>query len=157
MKILIASATAGDSKDIWQWRNDPATISNSNSAKAVSWQDHQSWFERMLKSAESEILLGVTLGDKGVLHKIGMVRFDLDIEKQHLVCSINLNPIWRGKGLATPLLKVAIENRTLATDLPIYAEVKPENIASIKCFEKNKFKFTKNKNGVNQYLLNLHD
>jgi len=153
MKVLIRTASIDDSKDIWSWRNDPDTIKNSNSDNAVGWVDHEVWFERMLASSDHEILVGLVINEQDTLQKIGMVRFDSDVDAQYVVCSINLNPNWRGRGLSGPLLGSAIKSRSLKTEWPIYAEVKPENRASIKCFEKNMFKLQHRTETVNQYIL----
>ena len=148
-QIKIVVATEDDSHDIWSWRNDPDTIKNSNSPDPVAWDNHAKWYNRMLMSNETEILIGKVDGDQ---EKIGMVRFDKDEKRHHLVCSINLNPKWRGKGLAADLLKEAIAHRRIGKSWPIYAEVKPSNQASIRCFEKNAFQYNDNSEGINRYL-----
>ena len=71
---------------------------------------------------------------------IGMVRFDNIYDKTSYNVSINLNPLFRGKKLSATFLKKAIDFFTSRIDCKsMYADIKPTNIASIKCFEKNNF------------------
>ena len=64
----------------------------------------------------------------------GQVR--LEIEADHTVVGISIDEEFRGKGLGVMMLKMAGVEYFKRNTLPIYAFIKPENISSIKSFEK---------------------
>ena len=86
----------------------------------------------MLKSSNSIIYIG---RDKKSRTSIGVVRFDIHKNRSDSEVSINLNPIWRGKGVSSKLLSAAIKKFMSSHKIPILAKVKRKNIPSIKCFE----------------------
>ena len=69
---------------------------------------------------------------------IGMVRFDIDADAQTANISIAIAPAEKGKGLAAPLLRRAIETFD-RLELVLCASVKNGNTPSKKCFERNGF------------------
>ena len=73
---------------------------------------------------------------------MGQVRFD-ETEKGTYI-SVNLNPDFLGKGIGAKLISSAT-NRYLRdfNTKKIYAEIKDDNISSIKAFEKAGYKFLK--------------
>ena len=81
-----------DSKKIWEWRNDPNTRKMFANSEFISWKSHKKWFEEIIKSENSMILLAY----KDDLD-IGMVRFDFKSSNAAEV-SLNFNPDARGKG-----------------------------------------------------------
>ena len=131
--VSIKSATEEHSKAIWEWRNDATTRAMSLNQDLVSWENHQSWYERVLTNSNRHLYVGY----KDSIF-FGMVRFDKCENKDHAYeVSINLDPQQRGKGLGKLLLTKAIEHfwtQVADADL-ILAEIKKENVASKKAFE----------------------
>ena len=131
--VSIKSATEEHSKAIWEWRNDATTRAMFLNQDLVSWENHQSWYERVLTNSNRRLYVGYT---DGIL--FGMIRFDKRENQDHAYeVSINLDPEQRGKGLGKLLLTKAIEHfwtQVADADL-ILAEIKKENVASKKAFE----------------------
>jgi RimJ/RimL family protein N-acetyltransferase len=119
-----------DSKLIWEWRNDPLTRQMSRTTDPIAWETHAAWYA----GTDSRILMAFVDGEPAA-----MLRFDL-IEPDHAEININLKPEVRGKGLGEPIL---VAGCTYGFDtlglVRIRAEVKPENLASIKIFERAGF------------------
>jgi RimJ/RimL family protein N-acetyltransferase len=158
-QVLIRPAQQDDCDNLWHWRNDLVTRTNSLNTEAVPFDQHCKWFEAVLSDPNQFLLLGVLVKPPSPENqaKIGMVRFDVvpvndfDCAIQKMVVgvskaivSINLNPEFRGKGFSVPLLSKAIEFFKQDIGLAssnnkisyIEATIKNENKASIKCFEK---------------------
>jgi len=133
--IKIIQAESIHSKMILDWKNDIDSRKNSLDSKIILFESHDKWYNNYLKKNPFQLLIG-TLGDDF----IGMVRFDNIYDKTSYNVSINLNPLFRGKKLSATFLKKAIDFFTSRIDCKsMYADIKPTNIASIKCFEKNNF------------------
>jgi L-amino acid N-acyltransferase YncA len=128
--LSIRRAVAGDSKDVWRWRNDKATRQMSVTTARVAWETHRLWYERLLLD-ESRYLY---VGCDDSLGKIGMCRFDLAVRDNVADVSINLDPRHRGKGLSVRLLSAAIATFPEAGNVDLLATVRTANIASIRCF-----------------------
>jgi len=144
-KITTAPATLEDSRPLFEWRNDPITREMFFDQNKISWEDHQKWFSSTLKNSNRLIVIG-TVENK----KIGMVRFDIDSENnKNAAISLNINPNHRGQKLA-PQLLLASEKHTPKQVTTLIAEIKSENTASIKSFQKAEFTFKleQNKNVI---------
>ena len=111
-ELFLRYADISDSKDIWEWRNDPLSVEMFKSRKMVSWSEHEKWF-RSVFNKQNYILL---IGEKKN-YKIGIVRFD--IKKDGTKISINLNPKMRGFGLSKILLKKSCLEYFNIHDTPI--------------------------------------
>jgi UDP-2,4-diacetamido-2,4,6-trideoxy-beta-L-altropyranose hydrolase len=118
-----------DSFDVWTWRNDSLTRSMSVESDPVSWEKHTSWFSRSLTDPHRILLLGVFAENK-----VGVCRFDISSDFKSAEVSINLNPDMRGKKLSTILLRKGMEYFWKQKTLPLTAVIKPQNVASIRCF-----------------------
>jgi spore coat polysaccharide biosynthesis predicted glycosyltransferase SpsG/GNAT superfamily N-acetyltransferase len=107
--LVARPATLQDSRQLWQWRNDPATRAGSRSSAEVRWEDHLRWLTASLTRSD-RILLVVEDRDGPV----GTVRWDLVPEpegeqagSQDWEVSITVAPQRRGQSLARPLLRAA--------------------------------------------------
>lgn len=132
--ITLRAATREDCWDIFSWRNDPTTIAFSPSGK-VKKENHLRWFEEKIISATSSLY--IVMNETG--DKVGIIRFDRQMEDAEI--SINMNPLFRGKGYGTEALKKAIAqyfSESLVQRL--IAKVVPENSISKHLFQKNGFK-----------------
>ena len=72
--------------------------------------------------------------------KIGTIRFEAN--ESVIKTSIMLNPLFLGKGLGSHVIKLGVERFIMEKkpDMQIIAEIKKDNIASIKAFQKADFK-----------------
>src|SRR5665647_2559870 len=55
--LVARPATVQDCRQLWQWRNDPATRAGSRSSAEVPWGDHLRWFTASLARADRMLLV----------------------------------------------------------------------------------------------------
>lgn len=127
--IEIRPADAGDSRSLFDWRNDPMTRAASVSTDEVAWSDHETWLAKTLGSRDHAIYIAELSGVP-----VGVVRFDSRAERTDV--SISLSPLFRGRGLGPDVLAAAIAEYDAATTmpLPLSATIRTENNASIRLF-----------------------
>jgi L-amino acid N-acyltransferase YncA len=127
--IEIRPADAGDSRTLFDWRNDPVTRASSVSTDEVAWSDHETWIANTLGSHDHAIYVAELSGVP-----IGVVRFDSGPDRTDV--SINLSPLFRGRGLGPEVLAAAIAeyDATTTTPMPLSATIRTENNASIRLF-----------------------
>ncbi len=131
-ELHVRPAELCDSRDVWNWRNDPDTRSASRETAPVPWDVHEAWFARALSDPSKILLVGVDLETRD---KVGLVRLD-QLESGQRLVGINMAPEWRGRGVGRQLLAKALERASGR----LLAEVRPENTASIRLFEKLGFR-----------------
>lgn len=131
-------AQAADARDVFDWRNDPATRAASLSTAEVDWQTHQQWFGRALENPRLVMYLAEQQAEPQL---IGMCRFDINEAADSAEVSINLNPLARGQRLAQPLLDGAIRTFSLEYGAvhELSAQIRAENQASRLIFERAGF------------------
>lgn len=134
MDIKVRSAQPGDAQRIWEIRNEPASLAVAASQEVIPLAQHVTWFNNKYFTGKSSICF-IAEVDQSV---VGYSRFDLN--NDHYVNSIAVASSMHGKGIGTLLLKQSIEQ--LNSSLPIHAEVRKFNTASIKMFERVGFKKT---------------
>ena len=139
-RVVVRPAVEGDALDVLAWRNDPVTRAMARNREAVDEASHLAWFAGALADSRRTFLIGEVEGEK-----IGMVRFDRGDETE---VSINLNPAHRGRGLSYPLLMAALA----CVDGDVWAEIRPENAASLRLFERAGFVFREIRDGLRRYL-----
>lgn len=153
--LEVRRASQADSRDLWHWRNDPATRSASLTSDEVAWKHHTEWFDRILTHPESVIYIGES---PGVLEtSVGMCRFDIVPAASSAEVSINLNPVHRGKRLSKELLATAIEkfHHDFTTVSQLTAFIRESNVASKKLFTSVGFSRVSQTDGVGAYVLSL--
>ena len=152
--ITVRQATLDDSIDVLLWRNDPLAITMSINQSSVSAKEHAKWFPRTLDSDQCVHLLGEVTDVDGGIRKIGVSRFDREAKTQWKI-SINLNPAFRGQGLSEGFLGRSIAfwaNNAKPQRVTLVAEVRQENFASVRIFERNGFESVALSAGVRQML-----
>jgi len=135
-----------DSRRVWEIRNHPLVRQNSNNPEVIPLEKHQEWFEKRYFSHNDNHCLVLENEKK---EAIGYCRFDFSEKDNVYIISIALDPNYHGRGLGNQLLNGALQE--FNSDKDILAEIKKDNISSIKLFEKNNFK-TYKKDKANYYL-----
>ena len=132
MKFKIRKAGPADASLIYAWRSDEEAVKNSFSKGHITYQSHEDWYRGQLDSSKSHMFIGLISEAK---KEFGVVRFD--IGEEH-VCkvSIIIAPEWRGQGLSFEFLYACIDRFSRRNAVIFIAEVKRENLASQKCFER---------------------
>jgi L-amino acid N-acyltransferase YncA len=146
--MTIRRATAGDSADLLEWRNDEQTRAASISGQVVTQGEHDAWFARSLAASDRSIYLAV---DEASRTSVGMCRFD--VEEARVEISINLNPLWRGKGVAREVLAAAIDHFRAddARRMPLVATIRGSNKPSARIFVSCGFELVDSENGLDSY------
>jgi RimJ/RimL family protein N-acetyltransferase len=138
--MRLRPATEADALDVWAWRNDPLTRAMSRNQDVVEKADHLAWFTRALADPNRTLLIGEVEGEK-----VGMVRFDHGDETE---VSINVNPAHRSRGYGYSLLSEAVKR----ADGDVWAEIKAENAASRRLFERVGFELQGGRDDRLRYL-----
>jgi RimJ/RimL family protein N-acetyltransferase len=128
--MQLRKAIFDDWKMLLDWRNDPTTRLNSFEQGEVSEQTHKIWFNKSLSNSNREIYI---LEDNSI--PVGSIRSDA-VDSGKYILSWNIDPNQRGKGYGTKILEIYLQDKKGE----FLAEIKPENIASIKMVQKNGFK-----------------
>ena len=152
-EIVLISAEICHSEILWEWRNEPINRKMGINSEKVSWEEHTSWYEKVLLDKCRKIYLGVESGIP-----IGVVRFDKsDNENYVYEVSITISPENRGKGFGKQLLNNGIRklHKEVKNCKFIKAEVKKENEYSNKLFKSCGFIFIEAESGMNTYELSI--
>jgi len=148
--MYIRSVEKRDCLDLWKWRNDYKTIVNSISKTVVSYPSHYKWFNSIIKKTDAEIFIAFDEKEKT---KIGMIRFQKK-DRKAIEVSINMNPVFRGKGLGRRFLSASISNLLKrAPGFVINARVVINNYRSKRLFESCGFAVTSTKDRIVYYTL----
>ncbi len=142
----IREAVESDCMFIFNWRNDFYTKKMSINNTKISYDDHCVWFNESLNNPVKVIYIG-----ENNHNKIGVCRFDLDKNNSIAEVSINLNPIFRGKGYGKDLLISSIEKFEKEYKFLLLAFIKKENIASQNLFEFVGFSSSSYHDGIIKY------
>ena len=152
-EMVIVSAKSCHSKLLWQWRNDPITRQMSNNTEKISWENHSSWYKKVLLNNSKKLYLGEERGNF-----LGVVRFDkCDNEEYAYEISVNIAPVSRGKGYGKKLIINSINRFLTEVDNCkfIRAEVKKLNEPSNKLFRNCGFTVIKDQAAMYIFQLSL--
>jgi RimJ/RimL family protein N-acetyltransferase len=139
--MIIRKAVPDDALDVLAWRNDPLSRAMSRTQDPIEAAGHMDWFTKAIEDPRRAVLIGELDGQK-----IGMIRFDYAEETQ---VSININPVFRGRGLGYDLLSAAL---AYAPGGPIVAGIRDENLASRRLFERAGFLLEGAADGLLRYV-----
>lgn len=133
--LRIRNLEADDINDLFSWRNHPDVRKNSFNTNPILWEEHEKWFKKKLAESDTAIYT-VCCRDK----KIGSIRFE---DKGEAVkVNIMLNPDFLGKGFGSKIIRLGTEKfiKERQPDKSIHAEIKKDNVASIRAFQKAGYK-----------------
>lgn len=128
--INLRRATAEDSDQVLAWANDPGTRRYAFSTGAINREVHEGWFAKRLANPDVVFLIAETPHATG----LGQVRFERQTNGTWEI-SYLLAPVFRGRGLARPILAAGID--ALARLHPaslVTGLVKRDNLASMSVF-----------------------
>ena len=165
-KYFLRPVSESDAKILYDWINDPVTRQNSFQTQPVVWEEHINWLQQKLKDINSFLfIMSDGQNDCGTI-RIDIKKADKMISEAYGLISFSIAPTCRGKGLGEKILALAeqlvkeikgVEDKEQVKDLKndimdtniklLVGEVKVENIASCKCFEKNHYILEKEVNG----------
>ena len=133
--INLTKAGITDINDIFEWRNHPDIRKNSFNQELLSWEEHEKWFMAKLKDPDTTAYMAY-YEEK----KVGTIRFE---GKESVIkTSVMLNPDFLSKGFGSKVIKLGVEKFVMEKkpDMRIIAEIKKDNVTSIKAFGKAGYK-----------------
>ncbi len=136
MGLTLREVTGKDIDLLFRWANDPMVRQNAFHTEQIPYETHRAWFVRMLSDRDVMKYILCNISNTGEMQDIGQIR--LSIEDGEALIDYSIAPEKRGQGFGTRMILMAEEKlRELRTDV-IYCkgQVKIENIASAKAFEK---------------------
>lgn len=132
--ITLRVADEGDMGRVWVWNNEPAARDASIRGESIPWPAHQRWYAAKLREQDSAFWIA----EQPHIGAIGSVRIERRGEED--VISLALTPGVRGRGLGSVVIAEAVKQRRNAgSERPVVALVKPNNVASVKAFERAGF------------------
>ncbi len=139
MGLRVRSAQEEDVALLFEWANDPLVRKMSFNQHPISHEVHAAWFEKVLESKTIHLLV-VESYENSTWIPAGAFRFD---ESDGEV-SISLGSKFRGKSLASPLIRAGMEHiGQIWSGERFIARIKPENWPSIRAFERAGFSFSR--------------
>ena len=139
-------ATMNDGQLLLDWRNDEATRINSHSMDFVDHETHINWLNNIINDKSRLLFIVEHEGSP-----IGTIR--ADIENSQNVCELSwtIAPTARGMGFGKKMVSEYVKKVSYV----VRAEVKEDNIASIKIAEAADLKFHKKAGSVLYYISKL--
>ena len=114
---------------ILKWRNNSFSRKFSFNNKLISKKEHDLWFKSCLKNKNNFYFISY-MNKK----KIGFVKYEINKKNKYFV-SINLNPTFRGKGLASKILISTLQLKKTKDIKEVFAKIKKNNFSSLKSFK----------------------
>jgi UDP-2,4-diacetamido-2,4,6-trideoxy-beta-L-altropyranose hydrolase len=132
--IVLRKATLEDIERVFNWRNNELVRRYSFNKQVIDWEEHVSWFTNSLKDP-ARIMLIAELPHK----PLGVFR--LEVRGSTAEISLYLNPYFIAKGYGNSFLGAAVlwVQKHLPVISKLEAQVLPDNIASMRIFEKQGF------------------
>jgi len=132
--VHLRPVNINDKEILLKWANDPVTRQNSFDSNAITFSDHEKWFQDKLDNKNEVMLMAVDQKKD-----VGHIRFCL--ENNQVEVNINVAPDERGKGYGAEMLKMAVPWLFKHHGAQkVIAYIKPDNLASIKTFQKAGFR-----------------
>jgi len=133
--VQLRRATESDCRLLWEWANEPSVRASAFSQQAIGWEEHSAWFREKLADESCMILIG-ELGDG---RPIGQVRINRQ-SNQEAEIDVSVVRDFRGTGYGSLLLESALRGAFDSTSITkVHAFIRPENLASVRAFEKAGF------------------
>lgn len=130
-QFTFRDAQIGDADRLLDWRNESTTRESSFQSLPIQPQEHLDWLQRTLNDNLCDLWI---VEDED--QEIGQVRFNFDSTGDEATISVSLAPHCRGKNWGTTIIESACRRVFQNDDVDtIIAQIKPNNIASIKAFE----------------------
>lgn len=133
--LRLRPATEGDSHLLWEWANDSQVRAASFSSEPISWNAHIEWFTQKLH----EQGCWIWIAEVDEKQPVGQVRVDAQSAEPEIHISVAKG--WRGHGLASQLIRQATQSFLESERRNrLHAYIKPDNMASLRAFEKEGFR-----------------
>ena len=132
--LFLRKVTNEDMDLLFTWTNEASTRLNSFRSAKIDYEEHKEWFKGIVNSAEQRQYI-LMCGSEAV----GQVR--LSIKDREAEINYSISEPYRRNGYGKEMIRLI--KQKVKEELPhvskLIAKVKPSNVASIYCFEKNQF------------------
>ena len=145
-ELRLRPMAVSDAALLFGWVNEPEVRRQSLKREPVGWADHVAWFSSRPGSARCHIFILETPAGLPV----GQIRFDL-LDGGQVRLSYLLDPLVRGRRWAARLVTLGIEELGKRGCFEIRAEVRVENAASRRVFERLEFETGVSNDGLHIY------
>jgi len=126
--MLIRSAALHDVGTYFTWANDDAVRIQAIRSEPIEWDAHQAWFTKRLNSDSSFMFVLEA-------HGLPMAQARFDVDGSHLVLDYSVDARFRGRGLGSLVVQLALELLPKAAPSEVRALVKESNFASLSALE----------------------
>ena len=135
-EVTLRQATPEDVDLVYKWANDPTVRANAFSTDPIPYDNHVAWYRGRLNNPDCHIYIGMAKENRPV----GIIRVEKQSEEPTVgMISYSVDAGERGKGIGTKLLSL-VARKLYGTELITLAgQVKPDNTASRKAFERAGF------------------
>ena len=123
-------ATEDDMELLFEWVNEENVRKNSFSSNPISYEEHQEWFHRVINDKKEKMFIFYYREQP-----VGQVRASIEDSIAVVGYSIAVQYRMQGYGKMMLLLLEKSLKDICPNVVKISAEVKPDNVASIKVFE----------------------
>ena len=134
--VRVRRARESDCRLLWEWANEPGVRASSFSQRQIGWEEHVHWFQARLADTKCVILIGEDARGR----PLGQIRFD---QQAGGVADIDVSIArgFRRAGYGSVLIDSAIREVFGSTVITkVNAFIRPENLASVRAFEKAGFR-----------------
>jgi RimJ/RimL family protein N-acetyltransferase len=148
MDLQLRPATYDDMDLLYKWANDKDVRKNSFNSKPIPYEDHVKWFGNIMSD---ETVLQYIMCEQNI--PIGQIRLNIENDKAYIGYSISADN--RGKGLGVAMIRLLISELCNIGyhNLTLIGQVKYDNYASAKAFEKCGFTMSKEEGFASYQLL----
>lgn len=122
-------ATLADAELLHCWRNDDGTRRASRSSAEIPWVSHLGWLADSLSRDDRQLLIVNDGADQ-----VGTIRWDF-LGGRDWEISITVAPEFRGRGLATSILRAGERGLKAEGTVRLWATIREGNAASRKAFD----------------------
>jgi UDP-2,4-diacetamido-2,4,6-trideoxy-beta-L-altropyranose hydrolase len=135
--VTLRSARDDDAERILEWRNDADAIRFSVSGRRVTGEDHARWFATRRHDPRVHLWIAEVDGTA-----VAQVRVDEEADGVGVV-SIAVAPAHRRRGIGSEMLRAIADTAAAETTVRVLrALVHPDNVQSVRAFEKAGFRMT---------------
>ena len=128
-RLYLRPVELSDAMQLFRWRNEKATRTNSLHSEELVYEEHVRWLESVLGTAKAQYFFILMAS----LVPIGQIR--LAVENEMALISYSIDVAHRGCGYGRMILQMAEENlRDQRECLTLVGYVKEENVASQRVF-----------------------
>ena len=137
MTLYLRSVVEEDRDVLYQWANDSEVRNNAFHTEQIIYDTHKLWFANVLK--DKDVLQYILVSEEGEnkeKKEIGQIR--LNIYQDRAVIDYSIARDMRKKGFGVKIIQMMEQklHETGSNISILVAEVKNENVASAKVFEK---------------------